>query len=593
MARRASSTGKNRRGNASAQPETDTAAEPDAVKPDKTARPASLPASETVPPEASDARADETAARQVEDAETLPGSADPTLQTAVEPGSEPLSEQASDMTPEPADDSGARPDSPAVQREETTGDSVPDAPRETPEAEKPEEPVSSTVPASATAESSDASTEAGTNADTATSKTESQLTEATHSDTPATEKATAETTSSRTTASDEARQATAPPVQTGTDPHPATDAGVTAPPPQRRGFMAPLLGGILAAGIGAGAVLYFLPEGWQPGSDPGLERRVAALESRQAASTGPADTADLMESALEPFEARLAALERSLAAMQETMPRLPADLESRLEALEAARTDTSGTAAALESLRERMDGLQSALAGAAEIEEIDQQAEAINALADRITALEAENGAGLDERIESAVAAAMAEARALQEARAQEIDTAAEGLARSEERIAARAALADLIAAAESGAAAPQAVEDIAIYTTPPEGLSAFEDGVTTLGTLQDSFPELARAALRAAPPPPDAGVGDRLIGFLRQQTGARSLAPRAGNDPDALLSRAEAQLRQGDVAGTLDTLQDLPAESVAVLADWQEQAQNRLTALRALEQLQADLGTE
>ncbi len=372
------------------------------------------------------------------------------------------------------------------------------------------------------------------------------------------------------------------------------------PPPRRGGFMAPFLGGIMAAGLGAGAVLYFLPEGWQPASDPALERRIAALEDRPAPDTATdvAETvASSVDSALQPLEDRIAALENRIeevGASADAAPALPAETETRLDALETAventRGDAAGNTEALASLAERLDDVEAALAA---VPEPELTAEDLSRLAERVTALEDTDGTALDDRIDAAVAEAMAEARAEQDTRAREISDAADELARVEQRVAARAALARLTAAAESGGAEPAALQDIAAFTDPPEGVDAFADGLPTLAALQDSFPDLARAALLAAPPPPDAGVGDRVIGFLRQQTGARSLAPRDGDDPDALLSRAESQLRLGQLADTLETLQALPAESAAVLSEWKAQAQTRLTALQGLESLRDDLGTE
>ncbi|MBV5276525.1 hypothetical protein JZU56_01410, partial [bacterium] len=61
---------------------------------------------------------------------------------------------------------------------------------------------------------------------------------------------------------------------------------------------------------------------------------------------------------------------------------------------------------------------------------------------------------------------------------------------------------------------------------------------------LQASFPDSARTALEAAL---RANMGEswseRVGNFLRTQVGVRSLTPRDGPDPDAILSRAEAAL--------------------------------------------------
>jgi len=77
------------------------------------------------------------------------------------------------------------------------------------------------------------------------------------------------------------------------------------------------------------------------------------------------------------------------------------------------------------------------------------------------------------------------------------------------------------------------------------------------------------------------------VMNFLRSQTGARSLAPRDGDDTDAVLSRAEAALRQGDLATTLTELDALTGDPAAAMAAWRAQAETRMAALAALTVLQ------
>ena len=117
---------------------------------------------------------------------------------------------------------------------------------------------------------------------------------------------------------------------------------------------------------------------------------------------------------------------------------------------------------------------------------------------------------------------------------------------------AARAALAELIAAAESGEPAAEALSRL---PEAPEALAPLAEGIAPLPILQAEFAPAARAALAARPIAPDASLGERVTAFFSSQTGARSLAPREGNDVDAVLSRAEAQLRAGDLTGTLAEL--------------------------------------
>jgi hypothetical protein len=85
----------------------------------------------------------------------------------------------------------------------------------------------------------------------------------------------------------------------------------------------------------------------------------------------------------------------------------------------------------------------------------------------------------------------------------------------------------------------------------------------------------------------------DGLLAFLRVQTGARSLQPREGTDPDAVLSRAEAAVKGGDVAASLTELAGLPAQGQAAMADWSARAKVYLAAHEALAGLAAAAAQE
>ena len=80
---------------------------------------------------------------------------------------------------------------------------------------------------------------------------------------------------------------------------------------------------------------------------------------------------------------------------------------------------------------------------------------------------------------------------------------------------------------------------------------------------------------------------------FLANQLGARSVTPRDGADPDAVLSRAEAALRSGDLAATLQELEALPAPAAEVLTGWTARAETRQGALDAADAVAQDLNQE
>ncbi len=120
------------------------------------------------------------------------------------------------------------------------------------------------------------------------------------------------------------------------------------------------------------------------------------------------------------------------------------------------------------------------------------------------------------------------------------------------------------------------------------QALAPHAAGVPTLATLQAEFPTAARAVLDAAraETADQAGWGARLLDFLAAQTNARSVTPRPGDDPDAILSRAEFALRDGRLAEALAELQALPAPLQAPLAGWTAQAEARRTVDAVLEGL-------
>jgi len=127
-----------------------------------------------------------------------------------------------------------------------------------------------------------------------------------------------------------------------------------------------------------------------------------------------------------------------------------------------------------------------------------------------------------------------------------------------------------------------------------PDTLAAVaETGLPTLSALQESFPALARQALASARAEASAEEGSGGIGsFLQRSLGARSTTPREGDGPDAVLSRAEAALKDGDVETTLAEVEKLPEGSKTIMADWLAQAAARLEARSAADALAASLNT-
>jgi len=149
------------------------------------------------------------------------------------------------------------------------------------------------------------------------------------------------------------------------------------------------------------------------------------------------------------------------------------------------------------------------------------------------------------------------------------------------------AALALVRAAVASGQpfAAPLAKLREQPGVSVPEGLAAAAtSGVPTLAQLRDSYPDAAHAAIRASIM---AGAGDGVLArsraFLQAQVASRSLTPKPGMTPDAVLSRMEDRLRRDDLQGVLDESAALPSEAASAMSAWLASAKLRLGAEEGL----------
>ena len=74
----------------------------------------------------------------------------------------------------------------------------------------------------------------------------------------------------------------------------------------------------------------------------------------------------------------------------------------------------------------------------------------------------------------------------------------------------------------------------------------------------------------------------DRVSAFVRLQLGTRSLEPKDGTDADAILSRAEAALKAGQIDAALSELTTLPDAGQPALEGWIADATARKDALAA-----------
>lgn len=256
-------------------------------------------------------------------------------------------------------------------------------------------------------------------------------------------------------------------------------------------------------------------------------------------------------------------------------------------------SDTSEIAGELAEVSNNLSAAQTQISALAE------RVGGLEALSDRLTAIETRpvtDGAS-DEaiaayeaelaRVTEALAAQrqdiermVAEARALDatSAEAARVATAQTALARLKIKLDNGEDFQDLVA------------ELTALDVAVPETLTSAAGGVATLQALTAGFAPAARNALSVSRSE-TAGSGG-ISGYLRRYLNARSVTPREGDDPDAILSRAEASVRAGDIASALTEIEALPEAARAELSAWEAAARLRALASAAADELAQSLNT-
>ncbi|MBY5971629.1 hypothetical protein KUV28_04705 [Ferrimonas balearica] len=322
-----------------------------------------------------------------------------------------------------------------------------------------------------------------------------------------------------------------PPADT---PPPAAEA---EPPARRGGFGPALLGGVVAAGIGFGAAMIAFPPVDITSLEQTQRSQADTLSDVQAQlDAGP----DL--SALDDVTASVSDMEASFAELQQSVESTRSDLDAlaaRVDELEKQPLAESVSDAAIAAYEEELARLQQAME--------DQRAEIQEMVTDSQQMREDAAATARDTRV--------------------------------------RAALVRLDGALADGGAFEDPLKTLAeLGLEIPAPLEAnAATGVPTLARLRDDFPDVARDALAATR---DGSLGGSFNDFLKNQLGARSLTPQEGEDTDAILSRAEAALKDGDLQTVLVELDGLPEPALAAMSDWMDLARTRAEALAAAETL-------
>ncbi|MBU2992349.1 hypothetical protein Q4555_09435 [Octadecabacter sp. 1_MG-2023] len=323
------------------------------------------------------------------------------------------------------------------------------------------------------------------------------------------------------------------------DPQPVTQ--------QSSGFMPMALGGLVAGAIGYGVATYFPL--FADNDDLTVQltdqaAQIAALEDQIA--NIPAPDLGGIESQLTELGSQTAAQVSDLSS--ELTGQITA-FEARLDELEK-QPNSDGTLSdtALAAYERELEQLRADL-------EVQQQS-VMTAAA----------------QAEADLAAARAEAEALEQ----------DALAAAEAAVA-RAALNRVATAVETGAPFADALNDLNDADLPAELTAAADIGVATTAQLTADFPAAARAALATARAEGVSDDAGGFGGFLRSQFDVRSTSPQEGTSPDAILSRAEAAVKEGRVSDALAELEALPEVARADLTDWTARATERADVLNAI----------
>lgn len=281
-----------------------------------------------------------------------------------------------------------------------------------------------------------------------------------------------------------------------------------------------------------------------------LDRRLSAVE--MITQTLPSKSAvDTLNGQVAQLQKQMGALatrgdltivENKLTALTKKVDALPpgathdelAALAERVAGLEAGGTAGSGGVGsdAAVALSHRIDTVQTGL----------------NALGERIAALEGKLSAGpADSTLAARAIAIVALRRAIDEG-------------------------APFVTDLDLAAALGLPAEDVA-------QLKPFADqGVVTKATLAAQFADVGDAILQAsAKANPNAGFFERLMAGIGSLVTVRPTGPVEGNDPAAIVSRMRAAVAAGDFATALTERDGLPETGKAASADWATSADNRV----------------
>lgn len=115
------------------------------------------------------------------------------------------------------------------------------------------------------------------------------------------------------------------------------------------------------------------------------------------------------------------------------------------------------------------------------------------------------------------------------------------------------------------------------------------EDGAPSRAALAAEFDAAAaKASIAARDPGETGGFLARLRHALSSIVTIRQVGSTTGDAPDAILARADAAVAEGDIAGALTLLRDLPPTAAQAMAPWQSRALQRVAVDRQVAAIRA-----
>lgn len=207
----------------------------------------------------------------------------------------------------------------------------------------------------------------------------------------------------------------------------------------------------------------------------------------------------------------------------------------------------------------------------------------------RIAELEVELARSRNLAASGAGAASTSDISAI-EARLARIEAAQGRAARAASAAVAAAALADAASTSRPFLTELATLERLSPHAEDLAGLKPLaESGAPTAAALAAEFPEVAdHAASASRTTGADTSLLSRAGGALAALFTLRRVGNLTGNDPDAVLARAERRVAEGDIESALEQLKALPAGGQRAIADWRERAQRRVEIERRIAALRA-----